>query len=48
MRLQFGDFNNWNPKEGTLNKLKQVHLKASLVLTRMLPYEFKYVIDGAL
>jgi hypothetical protein len=30
-----GDFNNWK-KEGTLNKLKMGHLKASLISTRML------------
>lgn len=42
-----GDFNNWNPKEGELSKLKNGTFKATFDVTKDNSYEFKYVIDGA-
>jgi len=42
-----GDFNNWNPKEGVLNKLKNGTFKGAFNLGKDAEYEFKYVIDGA-
>jgi hypothetical protein len=46
MRLLL-DFNNWNPKEGTLNKLKNGTFKGVFNIDKDAAYEFKYVIDGA-
>ena len=42
-----GDFNNWNPEEGTLNKLKNGTLKGVFSIGKDASYEFKYIIDGA-
>jgi 1,4-alpha-glucan branching enzyme len=42
-----GDFNNWNPKEGILNKLKNGTFKGVFNIDKDASYEFKYVIDGA-
>lgn len=42
-----GDFNNWNPTEGALSKLKSGTFKATFDLPKDASYEFKYVIDGA-
>lgn len=42
-----GDFNNWDPKEGELNKLKNGTFKATFDVAKDNSYEFKYVIDGA-
>ena len=41
-----GDFNNWNPAEGELSKLKNGTFKATFDLPKDASYEFKYVIDG--
>ncbi len=41
-----GDFNNWNPSEGELSKLKNGTFKATFDLPKDASYEFKYVIDG--
>jgi len=42
-----GDFNNWNPEEGTLSKLKNGTFKGVFNIDKDASYEFKYVIDGA-
>lgn len=42
-----GDFNNWDPKEGELSKLKNGTFKATFDVDKDNSYEFKYVIDGA-
>lgn len=42
-----GDFNNWNPEEGALIKLKNGTFKGVFDLNKDTSYEFKYVIDGA-
>ena len=42
-----GDFNNWNPAEGELSKLKNGTFKGVFELNKDASYEFKYVIDGA-
>ena len=41
-----GDFNNWNPEEGALSKLKNGTFKGVFNLDKDAAYEFKYVIDG--
>jgi 1,4-alpha-glucan branching enzyme len=41
-----GDFNNWNPAEGTLSKLKNGTFKGVFDMPKDASYEFKYVIDG--
>ena len=41
-----GDFNNWNPIEGELSKLKNGTFKGVFDLPKDATYEFKYVIDG--
>lgn len=41
-----GDFNNWNAKEGTLNKLKNGTFKGVFDLSKDAAYEFKYLVDG--
>jgi 1,4-alpha-glucan branching enzyme len=43
-----GDFNNWDPKEGALNKLKNGTFKGVFSIDKDAEYEFKYVIDGGL
>lgn len=42
-----GDFNNWNPEEGTLIKLKNGTFKGVFSIDKDASYEFKYIIDGA-
>jgi 1,4-alpha-glucan branching enzyme len=41
-----GDFNNWNPAEGELSKLKNGTFKGIFELPKDASYEFKYVVDG--
>jgi 1,4-alpha-glucan branching enzyme len=41
-----GDFNNWNPTEGELSKLKNGTFKGVFDVTKEASYEFKYLIDG--
>lgn len=41
-----GDFNDWNPEEGVLNKLKNGTFKGVFDLDKDASYEFKYIIDG--
>ncbi|MBQ0909345.1 isoamylase early set domain-containing protein [Flavobacterium sp. F-328] len=41
-----GDFNNWDPEQGTMNKLKNGTFKTVLDLKKDAAYEFKYIIDG--
>ena len=42
-----GDFNNWNPAEGELSKLKTGTFKATFDLPKDNSFEFKYLVDGA-
>jgi len=42
-----GDFNNWNPAEGELSKLKNGTFKAVFELPKDNSFEFKYIVDGA-
>lgn len=42
-----GDFNNWNPKEGELSKLKNGTFKGLFEVPKDASYEFKYVVDGS-
>jgi 1,4-alpha-glucan branching enzyme len=41
-----GDFNNWNPSEGELSKLKNGTFKGLFEVPKDASYEFKYVVDG--
>ena len=41
-----GDFNNWNPSEGELSKLKNGTFKATFDLPKENSFEFKYLVDG--
>ena len=41
-----GDFNNWNPSEGELSKLKNGTFKAAFDLPKDNSFEFKYIVDG--
>jgi 1,4-alpha-glucan branching enzyme len=41
-----GDFNNWNPAEGVLSKLKNGTFKGVFDVNKDASYEFKYLIDG--
>ena len=41
-----GDFNNWNPKEGELSKLKNGTFKGLFEVPKDSTYEFKYLVDG--
>jgi 1,4-alpha-glucan branching enzyme len=41
-----GDFNNWNPADGELSKLKNGTFKGNFDLQIDASYEFKYLIDG--
>jgi 1,4-alpha-glucan branching enzyme len=41
-----GDFNNWNPSEGELLKLKNGTFKATFDLPKENSFEFKYLVDG--
>ncbi|MGL2965025.1 isoamylase early set domain-containing protein [Flavobacterium sp. XGLA_31] len=42
-----GDFNNWNPAEGELSKLKNGTFKAVFDLPKDHSFEFKYLVDGS-
>ena len=42
-----GDFNNWNPKENTLKKLKNGTFKGAFNLEKDSSYEFRYLIDNS-
>lgn len=42
-----GDFNNWNPEEGVLSKLKNGTFKAAFDLPKDNSFEFRYLVDGA-
>lgn len=41
-----GDFNNWNPAEGELLKLKTGTFRATFDLPKDNSFEFKYLVDG--
>lgn len=41
-----GDFNNWNPKKGELEKLKNGTFKGIFELPKDAVYEYKYIVDG--
>ena len=41
-----GDFNNWNPAEGELSKLKNGTFKGVFEMPKDASYEFKYFVDG--
>lgn len=41
-----GDFNNWNPSESLLKKLKNGTFKGTFNLPKENTYEFRYIIDG--
>jgi 1,4-alpha-glucan branching enzyme len=41
-----GDFNNWNPTEGELSKLKNGTFKGIFDVSKEASYEFKYLVDG--
>lgn len=40
-----GDFNNWNPSEGVLSKLKNGTFKGVFDFAKDANYEFKYLVD---
>jgi 1,4-alpha-glucan branching enzyme len=42
-----GDFNNWNPAEGELAKLKNGTFKGLFEVPKDASYEFRYYIDGS-
>tara|TARA_R110002051_G_scaffold217302_3_gene281301 strand:- start:2979 stop:3275 length:297 start_codon:yes stop_codon:yes gene_type:complete len=42
-----GDFNDWNPKKGTLRKLKNGTFKGTMDLPKETSYEFRYLIDDS-
>lgn len=41
-----GDFNNWNPKENELKRLKNGSFKGTFDIPKENSYEFRYLIDG--
>ncbi|QZK89397.1 isoamylase early set domain-containing protein [Flavobacterium sp. CHNK8] len=41
-----GDFNNWDPTQGSLSKLKSGIFKGVFDLNKDADYEFKYLVDG--
>ncbi len=41
-----GDFNDWNPEEYQLRKLKNGTFKGTLTLPKEQSFQFKYIIDG--
>lgn len=41
-----GDFNDWDPKESALKKLKNGSFKGVFEFPKDTTYEFKYLIDG--
>ncbi len=42
-----GDFNNWNPAEGELSKLKNGTFKGLFEMPIDASYEFRYFVDGS-
>ena len=40
------DFNNWNPKENELKRLKNGSFKGTFDIPKENSYEFRYLIDG--
>ncbi len=42
-----GDFNNWNPKESTLKKLKNGTFKGTFDLPQENTFEFRYLVDDS-
>jgi 1,4-alpha-glucan branching enzyme len=42
-----GDFNNWNPSEGELSKLKNGTFKAAFDLPNDNSFEFRYIVDDS-
>lgn len=40
-----GDFNDWNPKKGSLRKLKNGTFKGTMDLPKEQSFEFKYIVD---
>ena len=41
-----GDFNDWNPKENELKRLKNGSFKGTFDIPKENSYEFRYLIDG--
>ncbi len=41
-----GDFNNWNPEENELKRLKNGSFKGTFDFPKKNSYEFRYLIDG--
>lgn len=41
-----GDFNNWEPKNGELKKLKSGIFKGTFEVPKDGAYEFRYIVDG--
>ena len=41
-----GDFNNWDPKENELKRLKNGSFKGTFDIPKENSYEFRYLIDG--
>ena len=41
-----GDFNNWDPKKGKMDKMKSGPFKATVDLETGKSYQFRYVLDG--
>ncbi|MDG3580975.1 MULTISPECIES: isoamylase early set domain-containing protein [Galbibacter] len=41
-----GDFNQWNPEEASLKKLKNGNFKGTFEIPKDSTYEFRYIIDG--
>ena len=41
-----GDFNDWNPKNASLRKLKNGTFKGTIDLEKDNSYEFRYLIDN--
>ena len=41
-----GTFNNWNPEETPLTKLKNGNFKGTVALEPDQSYEFRYLVDG--
>ncbi len=40
-----GDFNNWNPKDSSLKRLKNGTFRGSFELPKEKTYEFRYLVD---
>ncbi len=43
-----GDFNNWNPAAGLMNRLKNGEYKLIVEMTPGRKYRYRYVVDGCL